>query len=144
MMEKLKELAGGATDKQWAAAIRESATQIWLAGLGAFAAAQREGDKIFDTLVKRGEAVRKRTRKVASERIEEFTAQTTERWDKLGEMLEDPLGRALHRLNLPTKKDIDGLNRRIDELVAVTEKLSAPPGRRGGRGRAVRSTARRA
>lgn len=144
MVEKLKELADGATDTQWAAAIRDFATQIWLAGLGAFAAAQREGDKIFDALVKRGEAVRERTRKVASDRIEELTLQTSERWDKLGQMLEDPLGRALHRLNLPTRKDIDGLNRRIDKLAAATEKLSAAPGKRGGRGSAARSTAHRA
>jgi poly(hydroxyalkanoate) granule-associated protein len=144
MTGKLKELASEATDMQWAAAVRQSATQIWLAGLGAFVAAQREGDKIFEALVKRGEEVRDRTRKAASERIEEFATQTSERWDRLGQLLEDPLGRALHRLNLPTKKDIDGLNRRIDKLAAAAERLSAAPDKRSGRRGAARSTAHRA
>lgn len=136
MAEKLKELAQGATDLQWATAIRESATEIWLAGLGAFAAAQREGNKIFEALVKQGEAVRERTRKAASERIGVLTADASQRWDKLGQMLEEPLGRAFHRLNLPTKKDINELSSRIDKLTAATEKLSAARPRRSSRGHA--------
>jgi poly(hydroxyalkanoate) granule-associated protein len=136
MVVKLKELAQGATDMQWAAAVRESATEIWLAGLGAFAAAQREGNKLFEALVKQGETVRDRTRKAASERIGVLTADASERWDKLGQMLEDPLGRAFHRLNMPTKKDIDELNRRIDKLTAATERLSGARGRRTSRGAA--------
>jgi len=144
MADKLKELASGATDSQWAAAVRESASQIWLAGLGAFAAAQKEGGKIFETLVKQGEAVRERTRKAASERLEEFTAQSSERWDKFGQMLENPLGRALHRFNLPTKKDIDDLNKRIDKLTAAAEKRLVAPGKRRARGGAARSATHRA
>jgi poly(hydroxyalkanoate) granule-associated protein len=144
MAEKLKELAPGASDMQWAAAIRESATEIWLAGLGAFSAAQREGNKIFEALVKQGEALRDRTRKVAGERIGELTADAAKRWDKLGEQFEDPLGRAFHRLNLPTKKDIEELNRRIDKLTAATERLSKPTARRGSRSAALRSGAGRA
>ena len=35
--------------------IRESANQIWLAGLGAFSKAQQEGTKMFETLVEEGE-----------------------------------------------------------------------------------------
>jgi poly(hydroxyalkanoate) granule-associated protein len=134
MAEKQKDLARGATDLQWAAAIRDSATEIWLAGLGAFAAAQREGNKVFEALVKQGEAVRERTRKAASERIGVLTADASQRWDKLGQMLEEPLGRAFHRLNLPTKKDIDELSSRIDKLTAATEKLSGARPRRSTRG----------
>ena len=44
----------------------------------AFAAAQREGDKIFDA-VKAGGGGSERTRKVVSDRIEELTLQTSER-----------------------------------------------------------------
>ncbi len=33
-------------------AVKESAQQIWLAGLGAFSKAQAEGGKVFEALVK--------------------------------------------------------------------------------------------
>ena len=39
--------------------MKESAQAVWLAGLGALAAAGEEGNKIFHQLVKRGEAAEK-------------------------------------------------------------------------------------
>jgi hypothetical protein len=50
MGKKLKELAGDVTESQLASTVKESAQQIWLAGLGAFAKAQEEGGKVFDAL----------------------------------------------------------------------------------------------
>ncbi|HAS52088.1 MAG TPA: hypothetical protein DCS21_10250, partial [Gammaproteobacteria bacterium] len=35
--------------------IRESASRIWLAGLGAVAKTQEEGEKLFQSLVEEGE-----------------------------------------------------------------------------------------
>lgn len=55
MVKKLKTIAGGAGDKQFAQTVKDSAQQIWLAGLGAFVKAQAEGMKAFNTLVKEGE-----------------------------------------------------------------------------------------
>ncbi|HNJ75966.1 MAG TPA: phasin family protein, partial [Azospira sp.] len=69
MAKKLKALAGAVADNQFAATVKESAHQIWLAGLGAFAKAQDEGNKVFDALVKEGESIQARTRKVADEKI---------------------------------------------------------------------------
>jgi hypothetical protein len=43
MVKKLKAIAEGAGDNQLAATVRESAQQIWLAGLGAFGKTQEEG-----------------------------------------------------------------------------------------------------
>ena len=39
--------------------IKDSAQQIWLAGLGAFAKMQQEGSKAFEALVKDGVGVQK-------------------------------------------------------------------------------------
>ena len=51
MVKKLQKMAADKPDgKQLAAAIRESAQQIWLAGLGAFSKAQAEGGKVFDAI----------------------------------------------------------------------------------------------
>jgi poly(hydroxyalkanoate) granule-associated protein len=51
--------------------IRESANRIWLAGLGAFAKTQEEGEKLFQSLVEEGEKIEKRAKKAANARVEE-------------------------------------------------------------------------
>ena len=57
MPKGLKELAAETTESQLAVKIRESANQIWLAGLGASSKAQQEGVKMFEALVAEGEKV---------------------------------------------------------------------------------------
>jgi poly(hydroxyalkanoate) granule-associated protein len=134
MVEKLKERTDGGSE-ELAERIRESAHQIWLAGLGAFVKAQKEGSKIFEALVQEGETIQERTRKVAGERIAEITAQASgtldKTWDRLEQVFEDRVARALHSLNVPTKKDIDTLNRRVAQLTAAAEKISSAPAQRG-------------
>ena len=44
---------------------RESAQQVWLAGLGAFAKAQQEGGKVFEALVREGQALQRKTQDAA-------------------------------------------------------------------------------
>jgi len=123
MPKKLNALAGG--DKsQLATAIRDSAGQIWLAGLGAFAKAQKEGGKLFEALVKEGEAVQKQARKSAEDALEDVKSSASKSWDQLESVFENRVARVLHSLNVPTKKDIDTLSHRVAELTAVTKKLA--------------------
>ena len=75
MPKKLKELANEATENQLAVRIRESANQIWLAGLGAFAKAQQEGAKMFEALVEEGEKVQEKTKTAADERLAEMRVE---------------------------------------------------------------------
>jgi len=128
MPKKLKALAQGGDKSQLAAAIRDSATQIWLAGLGAFAKAQKEGGKLFDALVKEGEGVQKQARKSAEAALADVKASASKSWDQLEQVFESRVARALHTLNVPTKKDIDTLSHRVAELTAVTKRLSASMG----------------
>jgi poly(hydroxyalkanoate) granule-associated protein len=128
MAKKLKHLAGGQIDGQFVAAIRDSANQIWLAGLGAFAKAQEGGTKLFETLVEEGEKVQKRATKAAGDTLTEVKEQATGTWGKLERVFEDRVSQALHGLNVPTKKDVDALSRRVSELTVVTKKLTASSG----------------
>lgn len=125
MVKKLDELAGGIGDSHLVSTVLDSATQIWLAGLGAFAKAQEEGGKIFETLVKEGEAVQDSARKAAGTKMDEMTAKASGAWDKLEHIFEGRVARALHNLSVPSKKDIDTLSKRVAELTDVVEKLSA-------------------
>ena len=64
----------------------------------------------------------------------------TRTWDKLDKVFEDRVGRALHALNVPSRKDIDVLSRRVHELTVMTKKLSEEE-ETHGRGRAHRAKA---
>jgi poly(hydroxyalkanoate) granule-associated protein len=124
MGKKLKALAGSLTDGQLATTVKDSAQQIWLAGLGAFAKAQEEGNKVFDALVKEGESIQLKTRKLTDAKIAEVAGKAAGTWDRLEQVFEDRVARALGSLGVPSKKDIDKLTKRVVELTAVVQELT--------------------
>lgn len=116
-------------------AIKDSAQQIWLAGLGAFAKAQAEGGKAFEVLVKEGLSIQRKTQAVAEERISEATSRVSSmandisskaagKWDKLESLFEERVAKALGTLGVPTARDIEALMARIDELNAHVAQLT--------------------
>jgi poly(hydroxyalkanoate) granule-associated protein len=118
--------------------IMDSAQQIWLAGMGAFGRAQDEGTKMFESLVSEGVSLEKRTRNLASGRVdavrdavESRVGQVKERaadtWDKLEKVFEDRVQRALVRLGVPGRDDLKSLIQRVDQLNAELRKLGAKP-----------------
>jgi poly(hydroxyalkanoate) granule-associated protein len=127
------------TSAQLSGTVKESAQQIWLAGLGAFAKAQEEGGKVFESLVKEGTAIQRKTQAAAEEKISEATnrmatmatdisSRASGQWDKLENIFEDRVSKALNKLGVPSAKDIDVLIARIDELNRNVAKLSAKSG----------------
>jgi len=134
-LERLKELAGKATENQLVTMINESANQIWLAGLGAFSEAQQDGAKMFEALVAEGERVQER----ADERLAELRERekATGAWDELEKVFEDRVARVLHSLNVPSRHDIDTLSKRVH---VITKKLSEVEEARG-RGHRAREVA---
>jgi len=117
--------AGEAPDL--AGTVKESAQQIWLAGLGAFSKAQAEGGKVFQALVKEGLTIQQRTQAAAGEKLGDATSRMASmaselsnrasgQWDKLENIFEERVARALKKLGVPTSRDIDALVKRIDEL----------------------------
>jgi poly(hydroxyalkanoate) granule-associated protein len=125
----------GVFNSELAASVRDSAQQIWLAGMGAFAKAQEEGTKVFDSLVKEGVGLQRRTQSVAEERLNEaagrMTTMATEvtskagaSWDKLENIFEGRTAKALGRLGVPTAAEVAALTRRVDALAAMVARLS--------------------
>lgn len=118
--------------EQMAEKVKESANQIWLAGLGAYSKAEQEGSKLFEALVQDGEKLEARTRalvdkplSVAKETVETVRARASGSWDKVEKAFDQRVSKALHRLNIPTRSDVDELYDRVtkltDELRRVTE-----------------------
>lgn len=134
--------------------VKDSAQQIWLAGLGAFNKAQSEGSKVFETLVKEGVAIQRKTQAVAEEKITEatskmagvangITSKATGQWDKLETIFEDRVAKALNKLGVPSAKDVEALIARIDELNKSVQKLSQKaPAKAAAKPAAPKKTAR--
>ena len=146
MVKKLvvKKLKAVGKDSQLSATIKESAQQIWLAGLGAFAKAQQEGNKVFDALIREGEAIQQKTRKVTEDKVTEMAAKATGTWDKLEQVFENRVARSLHSLGVPTKDDVAQLAKRVAELKAEVEKLNKTPKPKATAAKPVRRAAPKA
>ncbi|MFI4926178.1 MAG: phasin family protein [Burkholderiales bacterium] len=135
---------------QFAGTVKESAQQIWLAGLGAFSKAQEEGGKVFQALVKEGVTLQKRTQAAAEEKLTEasgrmssmasdLSSKASGQWDTLGTIFEERVSRALKQLGVPTARDIEQLTRRVD---ALERSIAAAPAAGSARKSAAkRSTA---
>jgi len=117
--------------------IKDSAQQIWLAGLGAFAKMQQEGSKAFEALVKDGVGVQKKTQQAAEETLaqaqarmagfaSEFGTKAAGGWGKLENIFEDRVARALEKLGMPSAQEVAALQARVEVLEAqLRSKASA-------------------
>ncbi len=144
---KLKSKVSAAANEAKAASgksIMESAQQIWLAGLGAFSKAQGQGTGMFDGLIKEGLNLEAKTRKLATGKVDEVRGvvesgvsqvreRTQETWDRLEQVFEQRVSRALSKLGVPGRKELDELLKRVDELNREVRKIS-PAAKRVGSG----------
>ena len=127
-----------------------SAKDVWRAGLGALAMAQKESGKVveqgsalFEHLVSEGAKLEKEGRSAADSsaaRVRESAAgvrdevegklksarrQVEDRWDKLESVFEDRVARAMSGLGVPTADDLNKLSARVESLSRQVAELSA-------------------
>ena len=113
--------------------------QIWLAGMGALARAQKEGPKTFEKLIVDGAEYLDRGRSNAEAMLGQAiaTAQETvgarmaatkdtaaETWHNLEQLFQGRVERVLHQTGIPTATEIRSLTKRIDHLSAHVEALA--------------------
>lgn len=135
--------------------VKDSAQEIWLAGLGAFAKAQQEGGKVFEALVEDGLAMQRKTQETARLQMAEATEKLSamagglssragQQWDRLEGIFEERVARALHRLNVATGEELQELRARIEALesrAATTLKRTPRTGTATGKARQTRTPA---
>ena len=142
LKKKPQAAAHAASDK--AKNLMESAQQIWMAGLGAFGRAQEEGGKLFEGLVREGMTLEQKTRRfatgkvdVARDAVENTVAQVKERasdtWDRLEKVFEDRVSRALGKLGVPGRDEMQALIARVEELNRAVRALGGTPAKAGKR-----------
>jgi len=108
--------------------IKQSAHKIWLAGLGALAAAEEEGTKIFNTLVERGEVYESRGKEEIAkvkDKVEGAFGKAETSWDKLGDAFDEKVAGAVKRLGVPSGDEITKLTKRVEELTLKVDQLKS-------------------
>ncbi len=121
-------------------ALIENVQQVWLAGMGAIARAQKEGPAAFTDAVGEGLKLLERSRSSAEQAIRDVfesaqdTVQTrfgsardqaTETWDNLESLFQSRVQKALNQLGVPSAEEIRVLSRRVAELNDSVQALSA-------------------
>ena len=119
--------------------MKNSAQQIWQAGLGAFAKAQEEGSKVFDTLVKDGSKLQETTMQAQAKMAEaaakagamasDMGQRASGQFDRLEGIFEERVAKALHSMGLPNTQDMADLQARVSALEAELKALKS-----GGKG----------
>ena len=119
----------------------EQLDNVFLAGLGAFANAQKMGSETFESLVKDGEKFRKEASKKTEKLIDDVQDSVREMRDDAEEKAEGLLDRvrdrsklnklqsafdkrvadAMDRMNVPSKNDIDKINRKLNKILKAVE-----------------------
>ncbi|TVP93153.1 MAG: poly(3-hydroxyalkanoate) granule-associated protein PhaF [Pseudomonadaceae bacterium] len=135
-----------ATGSGWVSEIENYSRQIWLAGLGAYAKAGKEGVKLFEGLIKDGEVAEKAAKTEidkqvdtlkgkrksgkatlddAKSKADQAKGKLTGKWNELESAFEQRLNSAVSRLGVPTRGEIQQLDSKIDELTKQISALAA-------------------
>ncbi|MFL1465640.1 phasin family protein [Marinobacter sp. DUT-3] len=117
-------------DPQLAGKIKDSARQIWLAGLGAYTKAEEDAGRFFERLVNEGEQLENKTRgvvekqiKTVEDRVGDVRERATGTWDRLEHMFDQRVSGALRRLGIHRREEIEAMERRIEALESELNRL---------------------
>jgi poly(hydroxyalkanoate) granule-associated protein len=116
--------------------MKESAQQIWLAGLGAFAKNQEEGKKMFDKLVEDGLSLQKKTQSTLNAKVHEATDKISEMastlskqapntWAPLEDIFQNRVAKANEKLGIPSQEAFESLSERVAQLEKLLKRDSS-------------------
>jgi poly(hydroxyalkanoate) granule-associated protein len=138
------------------ATVVEAVQQVWLAGMGAIARAQKEGPSAFQDAVAEGLKLLGRSRSQAEKtlrdafeaaqgtvqsRLDDARDQATETWDNLESLFQSRVHKALQQIGVPNAEEIRLLTKRVEELNDSVKALARKTAR-GGPKAARRTSAR--
>ena len=126
--------------------IGEQLEHAFMAGLGALSDAQKKGAKTFDSLVKEGEKFRKKTTSKTESLIDDVQdairdmaddaqskatglldqVRDKSRLDKLQSAFDTRVADAMDRLNVPSKNDIDAINKKLNKIIRLLNDEAKP------------------
>jgi poly(hydroxyalkanoate) granule-associated protein len=105
--------------------LKDSAYNVWLAGLGAYTLAGEEGTRLYKELVEKGaeldEANKERLSQLA-DRAQGLKGEAKDALAKITTPIENGLATAMSRLGVPTREEIVNLTHRVEELTRLVAK----------------------
>jgi poly(hydroxyalkanoate) granule-associated protein len=118
--------------------VKSYARKIWLAGLGAYTKVGHEGSEYFQELVRAGQTVEKKGKKVVTQQLEAANTQIDEaksevsslkgkvevQLDKVEKVFDTRIASALNRIGIPSKHDVETLSAKLDGLTALLERVA--------------------
>ncbi|WP_339529422.1 phasin family protein [Pseudomonas mucidolens] len=118
--------------------VKSYARRIWLAGLGAYAKVGSEGSEYFKELVKTGQDVESKSKKVVNQQLDAANSQldyvksnlssvkgkVEVQLDKVERAFDSRVASALNRIGIAAKHDVETLSAKLDELTALLERVA--------------------
>lgn len=118
--------------------VKSYARKIWLAGLGAYAKVGQEGSEYVQELIKAGQTVEKKGKKVVDEQFEAANTQIDNvkgevvslrervevQFDKVERAFDTRVANALNRVGIASKHDVETLSAKLDGLTALLERVA--------------------
>jgi len=129
-------------------AVAEQLEHAFLAGLGALSNAQKAGAKTFESLVKQGKDFRKKTTRKTESLIDDVQdairdmaddaqsrasglldqVRDRSKLDKLQSAFDQRVAGTMDRLHVPSKNDIEAINRKLDKIIRLLSEQGKPSG----------------
>ena len=104
--------------------VAEQLEYAFMAGLGALSDAQKKGAARFESLVKEGEKFRKKATSKSESLIDDVRDKS--QLDKLQDAFDTRVADTMDRLNVPSKNDIDAINKKLNKIVRLLEGQGKP------------------
>jgi len=129
-----KKTTAGSPKIPLASAIRESAHQIWLAGLGAMGQAEARGARWFESLISLGEKIEQSARTqiarpvhAVEKTVNDARETAGDTWNWLELAFERRVANMLNSMQIPTSRDVEALTRRVEALQKTVAELTTRP-----------------
>ncbi|HET9033927.1 MAG TPA: phasin family protein [Dokdonella sp.] len=105
----------------------DKAQKVWLAGLGAFSIAQKQGIELFESMVSEGKSYQASSEKLVRKVSKDVKGIVDSRMKPVKQRIkairsdaeakiEQGVGRAMSYVGIPSKADVDALIARVDKL----------------------------
>jgi poly(hydroxyalkanoate) granule-associated protein len=111
------------------------AREVWLAGLGAIASVEEEGQKLFSTLVSKGTDLEKKGEDTINAAVADVKGQVKTEWKKVEDKVDETVGSVsevfeknvsvvLEKIGVPTSTEVKDLIGKVESLTKKVEELT--------------------
>lgn len=122
-----KQIKASSKAKTTMTSTADKSRKVWLAGLGAFSIAQKQGADLFEVMVSEGKSYQQRSEKLVRKLSSEARTVIDSRMKPVRIRLkairsdaeakfEQGIGRVMSYAGIPSKADVDALIARVDKL----------------------------